>query len=114
MKKTILTSTLALIFAIGIYTFFSESGMASENTTAVVYVYSNAPNAAGSWCNLSNGSTGTFSTDLSGTKKLTLGEGTYSICVYGTGGGSNGIKIDSEETRELYCNNGASCPECPF
>lgn len=109
MKKTILISTLALIFTLALHTFSVNSGYAGESKKAgVIFVYSNSPNAAGSYCGPVSGS---FTTGSDGFKKLSLPNGTYTICVSGSGGGV-AVVVVTESTTSVTCTNGAPCPNC--
>lgn len=107
MKRTILISSLALLFVFAIQVFTAESGSAKESKTAgVVFVYSDSKNAPGSYSGTTSGS---FTTGPDGFKKLSLPNGTYTICVSGTGGGAVTVVV-TESTIGVNCNNGVQCP----
>lgn len=109
MKRSIFISAFALIFAVISFIAVYQSGHAEESRTAgVVFVYSNSPNASGSYCGPVSGS---FTTGPDGFKKLSLPNGTYTVCVSGTGGGVGTVVVTSATT-SVTCNNGAPCPDC--
>jgi hypothetical protein len=109
MKRTILISTLALIFTLALHTFSVNSGYAGESKKAgIVWVSSNAPNSNGTFCGTQSGS---FTTDSNGGVKLVLPNGTYTICINGSGGTGGAVTIViNNNNQTVNCSNGALCP----